>query len=343
MPVEIKALDSTTFDVWDDYVEKAPAATFFHRAGWSTVLQRAFGHKTQFLYAEQNGDIVGILPLAEVKSLLFGHSLSSLPFCVYGGIVADTEDAAAALRKAACELADRLRVGALELRNYHPSDSGWPVKELYFTFRKAIEPDDETNLKAIPNRQRAMIRKGIGEGLQSDWDPGTERLYRVYSESVRNLGTPVFSAKYLRILREVFADDCSVLMITQEGQDVAGVMSFYFRDEVLPYYGGSTAEARTIKGVNHFMYWELMRRSREQGVRLFDFGRSKADTGPFSFKKNFGFKPQPLPYEYYLVRSPAVPDVNPLNPKYRMMVNAWSRLPLPLANLLGPPLARNLG
>ena len=343
MPVEIKALDSTTFDVWDDYVEKAPAATFFHRAGWSTVLQRAFGHKTQFLYAEQNGDIVGILPLAEVKSLLFGHSLSSLPFCVYGGIVAETEDAAAALRKAACELADRLRVGALELRNYHPSDSGWPVKELYFTFRKAIEPDDEANLKAIPNRQRAMIRKGIGEGLQSDWDPGTERLYRVYSESVRNLGTPVFSAKYLRILREVFADDCSVLMITQEGQDVAGVMSFYFRDEVLPYYGGSTAEARTIKGVNHFMYWELMRRSREQGVRLFDFGRSKADTGPFSFKKNFGFKPQPLPYEYYLVTSPAVPDVNPLNPKYRLMVNAWSRLPLPLANLLGPSLARNLG
>ena len=306
-------------------------------------MQRAFGHKTQFLYAEQNGDIVGILPLAEVKSLLFGHSLSSLPFCVYGGIVAETEDAAAALRKAACELADRLRVGALELRNYHPSDSGWPVTELYFTFRKAIEPDDEANLKAIPNRQRAMIRKGIGEGLQSDWDLGTERLYRVYSESVRNLGTPVFSAKYLRILREVFADDCSVLMITQEGQDVAGVMSFYFRDEVLPYYGGSTAEARTIKGVNHFMYWELMRRSREQGVRLFDFGRSKADTGPFSFKKNFGFKPQPLPYEYYLVTSPAVPDVNPLNPKYRLMVNAWSRLPLPLANLLGPSLARNLG
>ncbi len=292
---------------------------------------------------KQDGAIVGILPLAEIRSVLFGHSLSSLPFCVYGGIVADTEEAAVALRKHACELADRLKVGALELRNYRASDSGWPVKELYFTFRKAIEPDDEANLMAIPNRQRAMIRKGIGEGLQSEWDEGTDRLYRVYSESVRNLGTPVFSAKYLRILQEVFADDCSVLMITRAGQDVAGVMNFYFRDEVLPYYGGSTAEARTIKGVNHFMYWELMRRSREQGYKLFDFGRSKADTGPFSFKKNFGFEPQPLPYEYYLVKSPAVPDVNPLNPKYRLLVNTWTKLPLPVANLLGPPLARNLG
>ncbi|RLQ20753.1 FemAB family PEP-CTERM system-associated protein [Seongchinamella sediminis] len=343
MPLQIKALDSGVYDAWDDYVRRTDDATFFHRAGWATVLQRAFGHRAHFLYAQQGGEIAGILPLAEVKSILFGHSLSSLPFCVYGGIVADTEEAAAALRKAACELADRLQVGALELRNCHPSDSGWPVKELYYTFRKTIEPDDDTNLKAIPNRQRAMIRKGIAEGLQSEWDTGIDRLYRVYSESVRNLGTPVFSASYLRILREVFAEDCSVLMITQSGRDVAGVMSFYFRDQVLPYYGGSTAQARTIKGVNHFMYWELLRRSCEQGFRVFDFGRSKASTGPFSFKKNFGFTPQPLPYEYYLVTASAVPDVNPLNPKYKLMVNAWTRLPLPLANLLGPPLARNLG
>jgi FemAB-related protein (PEP-CTERM system-associated) len=187
------------------------------------------------------------------------------------------------------------------LRNREPSSTGWPVKELYYTFRKTIDPDDEVNLKAIPNRQRAMVRKGIDEGLLSEWDEATGRLFRVYSESVRNLGTPVFSAKYLRILREVFGDLCSVLMITHDGQDVAAVMSFYFRDEVIPYYGGSTAAARSLKGVNHFMYWELMRRSREQGYRLFDFGRSKSGTGPYSFKKNFGFEPQAMPYEYYLV------------------------------------------
>lgn len=343
MNLVVRELERSNFAAWDAYVMASNHASFFHRSGWKTVLERAFGHKASFLYAQKGEKIVGILPLAQVKSLLFGNSLSSLPFCVYGGIVADTPEAEGALRNEACRLADKLGVDALELRNERPSDSGWPVKELYYTFKKAIEPDDEVNLKAIPNRQRAMIRKGIEEGLGSEWDDGTDRLYRVYSESVGNLGTPVFSANYFRVLREVFGEDCSVLMITHEGQDVAGVMSFYFKGEVLPYYGGSVSRARFIKGVNHFMYWELMRRSREQGATLFDFGRSKAGTGPYSFKKNFGFKPKALPYEYYLVKSSEVPDINPLNPKYRFFVETWSKLPLSIANFVGPFLAKNLG
>lgn len=343
MTVAIKQLDDATCAAWDTYVEQAGGATFFHRAGWREVLERAFGHRPYFLYAEEAGTITGVLPLAHVRSVLFGNSLSSLPFCVYGGIVADNPATAAQLREEACRLAEELDVGALELRNRWSSDAGWPVKKLYYTFRKAIDPDDEVNLKAIPNRQRAMVRKGIKEGLASEWDTGVERLYRVYSESVRNLGTPVFSRRYLEVLLEVFGQDCSVLMITHGGSDVAAVMSFYFRDEVLPYYGGSTSASRTVKGVNHFMYWELMRRSNERGYRLFDFGRSKKDTGPFSFKKNFGFEPEPLPYEYYLVKADSVPDVNPLNPKYRLMVETWSRLPLPVANFFGPFIARSLG
>ena len=343
MSISIHTLALSSLQRWDAYVQRAEKATFFHRAGWKRVLERAFGHSTYFLYAEDAGEIVGILPLAQVRSMLFGNSLASLPFCVYGGVVADSVEAADALRQAACELAHNLKVDALELRNSESSSTGWPVKELYFTFRKTIDADDEVNLKSIPNRQRAMIRKGIKEGLLSEGDETVDRLYRVYSESVRNLGTPVFSRKYLRILQEEFADDCRILMIKHGAQDVAAVMSFYFRDEVIPYYGGSTAQARTIKGVNHFMYWELMRLAAADGYRLFDFGRSKAGTGPFTFKKNFGFAPQALPYEYYLVASDAMPDINPLNPKYRLMVNAWSKLPLPLANALGPVLARSLG
>ena len=343
MSVAVKTLTDAQVVRWDAYVQDAPDATFFHRAGWRTVIERAFGHRTHFLFAEKDGEIVGVLPLAHVSSLLFGNSLSSLPFCVYGGLVASTAEAAAALRSSACALAEELQVDALELRNRTGSQSGWPVKELYYTFRKEIDPSDDVNLKAIPNRQRAMVRKGIKEGLQSEWHAGTARFYRVYAESVRNLGTPVFALKYLRILRETFQDDCSVLMISHQGRDVAGVLNFYFRDEVLPYYGGSTALARSIKGVNHFMYWELMRLSAEQGCRLFDFGRSKEGTGPYSFKKNFGFSPEPLPYEYYLVKAGKMPDINPLNPKYRLMIETWSRLPLPVANLVGPFLARSLG
>jgi FemAB-related protein (PEP-CTERM system-associated) len=341
--LKIRELTDQDSPRWDAFVMATPDATFFHRAGWKAVLERAFGHRTHFLYAERNGQIEGILPLAQVKSLLFGNNLSSLPFCVYGGIVAATTEAGAALRQAACDLATRLQVDALEFRNLQDSRSGWPGKSLYVTFRKPIDPDPEVNLKGIPGRQRAMVRKGIDEGLAGEFDDGVDRIYRVYSESVRNLGTPVFSKRYMQVLRDVFNKDCDVLMITQAGRDVAGVMNFYFRDQVLPYYGGSVAAARDIRGCNHFMYWDLMRRSAERGYRLFDFGRSKEGTGPYTFKKNYGFNPEPLHYEYFLVKSQDVPNVNPTNPKYQLLIKAWEKLPLPVANTIGPFLARSLG
>jgi len=120
------------------------------------------------------------------------------------------------------------------------------------------------------------------------------------------------------------------------------VMSFYFRDEVLPYYGGGAALARDLKG-NDFMYWDLLRRACERGVRVFDYGRSKVGTGSYSFKKNWGFIPEPLHYEFQLMKATQLPDINPLNPKYRLFIDAWKRLPLPVSRWLGPFLARSLG
>lgn len=343
MELTVNTLSRDGFARWDEFVSRCESATFFHKAGWKTVLERAFGHQTHFLYAERAGDITGVLPLAQVKSALFGHSLASLPFCVYGGIAASDPESALALRKAACALAERLRVDALEMRNLKPTDTGWPQKDLYVTFRQAISADHDANMQAIAPKQRTMIRKGIRSGLESEWDEGVDRIYRVYSESVRNLGTPVFSKRYFRVLREVFPDECDVLMIRHQGTDVAGVLSFYFRGEVLPYYGGSVDQAREIKAVNHFMYWDLMRRAADRGCTSFDFGRSKVGTGPYLFKKNWGFVPEPLSYEYFLVKSEAMPEVNPNNPKYKHFINLWKLLPLPVANLVGPFLARSLG
>ncbi|MBA6412709.1 FemAB family PEP-CTERM system-associated protein [Parahaliea sp. F7430] len=328
---------------WDRYVFNSAKSTFCHRFGWSRVLHKAFGHRPHFLLALSQDKIVGVLPLAEVKSRLFGHSLISLPFCVYGGILADSAAIENTLRETACKLAEDINVDNMELRFTRDSGSGWPTKDLYYTFRTVLDSDHEVNLKAIPNRQRAMIRKGIKSALISEETNDLKRLYSVYSESVRNLGTPVFSIRYLECLREEFGQDCRILMISDGQSDVAGVMSFYFRGEVLPYYGGSVSRARTIKGCNHFMYWELMRRSVEQGVLGFDFGRSKKDTGPFSFKKNWGFEPQPLPYEYYLVKRDELPNLSPSNPKYQSLIRIWQRLPLPLANAIGPLVAGSLG
>jgi FemAB-related protein (PEP-CTERM system-associated) len=340
--VTVRLLDSGEAARWDAYVLSHPDATFFHRAGWKRVIEDAFGHRTHFLLAERGGDVVGVLPLAEINSRLFGHSLASLPFCAYGGILADHDAAWRALDEAAQALATRLKVGALECRNQIAQHAHWPTKDLYVTFKKAIAPEIEANLNAIPRKQRAMVRKGIKAGLVSEIDADTARFFEAYSASVHRLGTPVFSRKFFRLLKNEFGDDCEVLTITLDGKVISSVLSFYFRDEVLPYYGGGVDAARAVAG-NDFMYWELMRRACERGLKVFDFGRSKRGTGSFDFKKNWGFEPTPLYYEYFLVTDTEVPEINPLNPKYRLFIQAWKKMPLALANIIGPHIVKNLG
>jgi len=238
---------------WNEFVERHPEGTFFHLSQWRDVISRAFGHPVHYLFAERNGEIRGVLPLAHVKSLLFGNALVSTPFCVYGGIVADDADAHEALTRHACDLAHRLGVDYLEMRNRKQQHPEWESKDLYVTFRRQILAESEENMLAIPRKQRAMVRKGIQKNLRSEVDSDVDRHYRIYSESLRNLGTPPFSRKYLGILQEVFGERCEVRTIVNGAEAVASVLSFYFRDEVLPYYGGGTAAARAVAG-NDFMY-----------------------------------------------------------------------------------------
>ncbi|MBK1694737.1 peptidoglycan bridge formation protein FemAB [Chromatium weissei] len=343
VPAHIRQLSVQDMTRWDAFVEQQSNATFFHRAGWKTVLEQSFGHAAYYLFAESTqGEILGILPLAHIKSRLFGNTLISTPFCVYGGSVAVNKETIQQLDAAACRLAEELQVDCLELRQRSSFHHDWPSKNLYVTFRKPIDADSEKNLLAIPRKQRAMVRKGIQAGLVSDIEDGIDLAHQVYSESVRNLGTPVFSRRYFRILKDVFGTNCEALIVRHGQKVVAGVVNFYFRDEVLPYYGGGIAAARELKA-NDFMYWEVMRRASERGYRLFDFGRSKQGTGSFDFKRNWGFEPEPMHYEYHLVNAKQIPDINPLNPKYRLFIAAWKRLPLPISQLIGPLLSRNLG
>jgi FemAB-related protein (PEP-CTERM system-associated) len=330
--------------VWDAYVHAHPDATFFHLSGWKTVLERAFSHRTYYLLAvaADGTSIRGVLPMALVSSFLFGKSLISLPFCCYGGTLASDEQAQRALEDEACKLAATLNVDYLEMRQRRRTRTDWPAKELYVTFRKPVSADDEANLNAIPRKQRAMVRKGINKGLDATIDKSNDELYAMYSESLRNLGTPVFSQKYLRILQETFGEACEILTVRFEGAPIASVMSFYFRDEVMPYYGGGTVRARDL-AANDFMYWKTMQRGVQRGCRLFDYGRSKTGTGSYSFKANWGFEPQQLFYEYHLVRAREVPNLSPTNPKYKLMIDTWQKLPLWLTQRVGPPLARYLG
>jgi FemAB-related protein (PEP-CTERM system-associated) len=328
---------------WDRFVLRRGDGTFFHLAGWKRVIERAFAHRTFYLLAERDGAVCGVLPLTLVRSRLFGSSLISNAFGVRGGPIADDSESLHALESAAVSLMEETAVPVLELRNFSASRADWPTKtNLYVTFRRPLERSVDDNLKAIPRKQRAMIRKGVRNQLKSEIDDDVGRLHCVYAESVRNLGTPVFAKSYFRILREEFPTASDIVTVTWRGRAMASVLNFYFRDEVLPFYGGGTRMARDL-AANDFMYWEVMRRACERGYRNFDFGRSKLGTGSYAFKKNWGFEPKPLVYQFRLSAGRSMPDLNPLNPKLGFLITAWKQLPLAVANLIGPLIVRGIG
>jgi len=344
-PVVIRRAQDDDATAWDAFVLQSSSGTFFHRFGWRAIFRDVFGLTPHYLVAERSGQIAGILPLVHQKSLLFGNSLIAAPFCVEGGPIAVNVEIRGRLDEEAIGLLQALNAGSLEFRSRVADRAGWVVRsDLYATFEQELSSDDEANLQAIPRKQRAVVRKTLKSGLTSrlDADPEANALFRVYSESVRNLGTPVFPKAYFAALLKTFGTDCDVVVVQDGGEPVSAVMNFYFRGTVMPYYGGGRPAARR-NGANDFMYWEVMRRAVAKGCRRFDFGRSKAGTGAFSFKKNWGFEPRWLEYEYYLPPGAAMPDKNPNNPKYAALISIWKRLPLPVANFIGPHLVRGLG
>ena len=328
---------------WDAFVAACPGSTFFHKSAWQKIIGEVFHHQTYFLYAEREGLIEGVLPLGHVNSLLFGNSLVSLPFAVYGGIAANNSEAANALEAEAQAIAMQLGVDHLELRNLEPCHPEWPKQDLYVYFRKDLDPDVEANMLAIPRKQRAMVRKGIKNGVRSEIDTTADRFFALYADNVHRHGTPAMPKRYFEALMEAFGKDCEVLtVVDQNGRPLSSVLSFYFSDEVLPYYAGDDLSARDL-AANDFKYWELMRRACERGLKVFDYGRSKQGTGSYSFKKNWGFEPRPLHYEYCLYKRDSIPQNNPNNAKFRLFIEAWRRMPIGLANWLGPFIVRNLG
>ena len=342
-PIRVRAFESGDEARWERFVEGCESATFFHRIGWRAILESVFRHRCHYLLATRAGAVCGVLPLAEVKTRLFGHALVSLPFCVYGGPAANDADTEHALVAAAAELAEALGVDHLELRNRTTKCAGWPRQDLYVTFRKAISADADANLLAIPRKQRAMVRKGIARNLRSEIDETPERFFDLYADNVHRHGTPPLSRRYFAALLDTFGNNCRILTVcTPDGQAVSSVLSFHFRDEVMPYYAGDTSDARAL-AANDFKYWELMRSAGEAGIRWFDYGRSKRDSGSYDFKRNWGFEPSPLSYEYRLLKRSDVPQNNPANARYSALIAVWRRLPRPLVNAIGPMIVRGLG
>jgi FemAB-related protein (PEP-CTERM system-associated) len=329
------------------FVAAQAEAAPFHRPEWLRAVETGCGQKGFFLIAEDgDGRIGGVLPLTAVRSQLFGNALVSSGFAVGGGVLATGPAAERALVEAAIAKCRDLGLGTLELRGGELPQGWHHDTGTYLGFVRDLAKDDEAERLAIPRKQRAEVRKALGMGLEvetGDTPQLRAEHYAVYAESVRNLGTPVFPRALFTAVLDEFGADADILTVRHEGRAVASVLNLYANGTVMPYWGGGTQAARGLRA-NDLMYYALMLHARsKKGCTRFDFGRSKVGTGPAAFKKNWGFEGQPLAYAKYTADGAAPREINPLSPKYRMQIALWQKLPLPIANLIGPMLSRGLG
>lgn len=318
----------------------------FHRPKWLKAIEAGTGQAAHCLIGEDAGEIAAILPFHLVHSPLFGRALVSSGFAVGGGILSNSQTVTRRLAAAICNLAEQWGCPTVELRGGSMPGGSWIEKsDAHANFRKALQHGDEAELLAIPRKQRAEVRKGLENGLTVETGHSQRDLgwhYGVYAESVLNLGTPVFPKSLMASVMDAFGDEADILTVLRDGRPVASVLSLYHNGTVMPYWGGGVWDARRLRA-NEVMYFALMNHARRRGCTHFDFGRSKVDSGAFHFKKNWGFEPEPMAYAVHTADGQEPRDVNPNSPKYKAQIALWQKLPLSVANRLGPWIAKGLG
>jgi FemAB-related protein (PEP-CTERM system-associated) len=336
-PVVVRQLERKDEDRWDRFVFAQPGGTFFHQMAWMRVVERTFGHQPQYAYAERLGSIVGIVPTFLVSNWMVGRALISSPLAAYGGICADDPEAEIALLQFLKAQAKKQGVDYLELRNPEGEvEPEFVANPLYSDFSMPLAGNSDQVLNSLPKDIRYMIRKAAKADLQIKRGPEyLEVFYRLFAVNMHRLGTPVFPRALFANLLSEFGKQIDVLVVYAGSQPVASAFSFLFRDTMHPYYIGGLPVARDL-AANNFLWWELIKFAVEAGMKTFDFGRSKKGTGAYAFKKKWNPQIKDLKYQVFLVQRRTAPNFSPANPKFKAATQIWSRLPLWLANTLGP-------
>ncbi|MFZ0211475.1 MAG: FemAB family XrtA/PEP-CTERM system-associated protein [Candidatus Acidiferrales bacterium] len=326
---------------WDAYVEANPRATNYHRWRWKQLIESTYGHRTFYLAAREDGKIRGVLPLVGIKSWLWGRFLVSMPFFSYGGILADTPEAHDQLLRKAESLAGDWGAKHIELRQGEALNGSWQSSTAKVSMSVPLPETSEKLFGSLASRLRNKIRSAQKQGLRAQW--GKEELikdfYKVFSCNMRNLGTPVYPRAWFENFLRVARDTSHILLVWDGEEPVAGTFITTYRDQVeLPWIASTPAARGKYSTV--FLYWTALEWAAQNGFRRVDLGRCTPGSGTHRFKTQWLCEEVPLPWSYWLKEGGTLPQLRPDNPRLRLAVEAWKRLPLGVANLLGPRIVR---
>ena len=338
--VEVSAADNAA--EWDAQIAAHHQATAYHQWKWRIVFRDAFGHDSQYLIARRHGRVTGGLPMVEFRSRLFGAFAVSLPFVNYGGIVADDDGTAAALTAAAMNWARGRGLAHIELRHLFAKAAPWPARCHKVAMWLALERDEKAQWTSLDRKVRNQVRKAEKAGLIAEigGDELLDDFYRVFARNMRDLGTPVYGRRFFASILHAFPESARVFVVRIDRIAIAASITIRWRDAVeVPW--ASSLRGHSDKSPNMLLYWTMLRHAIAEGASRFDFGRSTPDEGTFHFKRQWGAVAHPLAWEYVGLHG-VVPDHSPKNPKFRFAISMWQRLPVAVANFIGPAVVRNI-
>jgi FemAB-related protein (PEP-CTERM system-associated) len=331
--------DSPASD-WDGFVAQFPGASLYHLAGWAQIARQVFGHRALFVEArEPSGALVGVLPVIQQRSRLLGNFATSLAFFNYGGPLADDPQLAVQLMMRAAEEAEALGCKYLELRDVQPRSVDWPMRTDKITLQLDLPDSFEALSKRLGAKLRSQVKRADREGVRCRTGSAEllDDFYAVFAENMRDLGTPVYPKRFFAAILERFAAYCQLVVIDWQGEPAAAAFLTFWRARAEVPWASCRAKAKPL-GLNMKLYWELLSLSVARGCTSFDFGRSTVDSGTYRFKRQWGAEPKPL-YWYRWERGSHGIEVAHGEGKGRVMQVAtavWQRLPLGVANALGP-------
>jgi len=327
---------------WDHYVNEHPNATIYHSWAIKEVIEKSFSHNTFYISVmNEQQQIQGVLPLVELKSKLFGHSLVSVPFFNYGGLLASSVEARSKLLEAAINLAKDHNAEHIEFRDCQKF-TDLPAKEAKVSMLLNLPKSSDILWQNLGTKLRAQIKKAERNHLISKIGKHEllDDFYKVFSQNMRDLGTPVYSkALFSNMLSSNKAAHIALIYYNDKPVSCGFILGWNNTMEI-PW--ASTLRSANKLDANMKLYWEILKFTIDQGYELFDFGRSSKDANTYKFKKQWGAQPHPLYWHYWLPDNQPLPEINPNNPKFKLMIAVWKKLPVWIANILGPSIVKQL-
>lgn len=342
--MEIRLCELGDQERWNDFVNKSKESNCYHQIGWKKVIERSFGHKTFYLLAEdQQRNITGIFPLANLKSLLFGNFMVSLPYFNYGGICAENLEVSNHLLEEAVHLAKKYGVSHIELRETKKLENGLGIKMAKVSMQLGLPSNSEELWQSFSSKLRSQINRPRKEGFDARFGRFEELdfFYEVFSHNMRDLGTPVYSKAFFKNILQEFPDTTRICSIFLKNKPVAAGFIIGFKNQLEIPWASSLREYNHMSP-NMFLYWTVLKFACDNGYNVFDFGRSTPGEGTYRFKEQWGAKPVPLYWHYWMRNEGPLPEINPKGPRFRLAVNIWKKLPVILTRLIGPSVVKNL-